>query len=358
MPNPLHDLIVRQIKLNGPITIATYMDLCLGHPEYGYYRKGNPVGAAGDFITAPEVSQLFGEMVGIWAADIIVKLGNPKKIYLCELGPGHGTLMKDVMRVLSKLGAAIEVHLVEISETLKAKQKNLLCFPRENGDLGDVSDPRLRGENKIIWHSSVETLPDDAPIIFIANEFFDALSFRQAVKTKVGWQEAVIGLNGDQLAFGLGSLLVGEDLPDAPENSVYEFSPARETMWEEIVARIKKQKGAALVIDYGHLEPKLVGTFQAVKNHQYANVLENPGEQDLTSHVDFSILKHLAQSVQVDHFTTQSEFLKIMGIEIRAENLAHSNPSLRENIMAGLRRLVHRDEMGQLFKVIGISKCT
>lgn len=338
MPNPLHDLIVRQIKLNWPITIATYMDLCLAHPEYGYYRTGNPVGAAGDFITAPEVSQLFGEMVGIWAADIIVKLGNPKKIYLCELGPGHGTLMKDVMRVLSKLGAAIEVHLVEISETLKAKQKEVL--------------------GQVVWHSSVETLPDDAPIIFIANEFFDALSFRQAVKTKVGWQEAVIGLNGDQLAFGLGSLLVGEDLPDAPENSVYEFSPARETMWEEIVARIDRQKGAALVIDYGHLEPKLVGTFQAVKNHRYANVLENPGEQDLTSHVDFSILKHLAKNVQIDHFTTQSEFLKIMGIEIRAENLAHSNPSLRENIMAGLRRLVHRDEMGQLFKVIGISKCT
>ncbi len=338
MPNPLHDLIVRQIKINGPITIATYMDLCLAHPEYGYYRTGNPVGAAGDFITAPEVSQLFGEMVGIWTADIIVKLGNPKKIYLCELGPGHGTLMKDVMRVLSKLGASIEVHLVEISETLKTKQKEVL--------------------GQVIWHETIDTLPGDAPIIFIANEFFDALSFHQAVKTKVGWQEAVIGLSGDQLAFGLGSLLVGEDLPDAPENSVYEFSPARETMWEEIVTRIDRQKGAALVIDYGHLEPKLVGTFQAVKNHRYANVLENPGEQDLTSHVDFSILKHLAKNVQIDHFTTQSEFLKIMGIEIRAENLAHSNPSLRENIMAGLRRLVHRDEMGQLFKVIGISKCT
>ncbi|PZP55325.1 MAG: methyltransferase [Micavibrio aeruginosavorus] len=337
MSNQLHDLIVRQIGLNGPITIANYMDLCLTHPDFGYYRKAYPVGAAGDFITAPEVSQLFGEMVGIWAADIIGKLGNPKKVILCELGPGRGTLMKDVLRVLSKLNLTIDVHLIEISDTLKAEQKQAL---------GDVR-----------WHEGIETLPDDAPIIFIANEFFDALSFRQAVKTKVGWQEAVIGLNGDQLAFGLGSLLRGNDLPDAPENSVYEFSPAREMAWEEITARVEKQKGAALVIDYGHLEPKLVGTFQAVKNHQYANVLENPGEQDLTSHVDFSILKHLTQGVQVDHFTTQSEFLKAMGIEIRAENLSGANPALRENIMAGLRRLIHRDEMGQLFKVIGISKC-
>ncbi len=338
MSSPLHDLIARQIRLNGPITIANYMDLCLCHPEHGYYRKGHPVGAAGDFITAPEVSQLFGEMVGIWAADIVMKLGNQRKIYLSELGPGNGTLMKDVMRVLSRLSVNIEIHLVEINEALRQKQRQVL---------GDVK-----------WHDDLSTLPQDAPIILIANEFFDALSFRQAVKTKAGWQEAVIGLQDDRLVFGLGGFLSGDDLPNASENSVYEFSPARERIWSEVVSRVTKQKGAALAIDYGHLEKRLTGTFQSVKNHQYANVLENPGEQDLTSHVDFSILKTLSKDVQIDHFSSQSEFLKSIGIEIRAENLCGSNPSSRDNIMAGLRRLIHRDEMGQLFKVIGISKCT
>lgn len=339
MSNKLYELIAAQIRLNGPVSVATYMDLCLSHPEYGYYRRRDPLGAAGDFITAPEISQLFGEMIGIWAADIVMKLGNPKKIILCELGPGRGTLMKDILRVLSKLpGLNIEVHLVEISEVLKEKQK---------AALGEIN-----------WHESVETLPADAPVIFIANEFFDALPFRQAVGTKAGWQEAVVGLQDDKFAFGLGYILTGSDMPEVAEGNVYEFSPTREAVWIQILERVHEQKGAILAIDYGHLEVKMGGTFQAVKNHAYANVLENPGEQDLTSHVDFAKLKQLAGDLQVDYFCTQGEFLENMGIEVRTENLAKSNPSLHDDIMAGSRRLVHSDEMGNLFKVIGISKCS
>ena len=339
MSNNLLDIIKTLISLNGPISVANYMDLCLGHPEFGYYRRRDPLGVAGDFITAPEVSQLFGEMVGIWAADMIIKLGNPKKIILCELGPGRGTLMKDVLRVLSSLpNLNIDVHLVEISETLREKQK---------AALGNVN-----------WHEDLESLPADAPVIFIANEFFDALPFRQAVGTRGGWQEAVIGIQDDKLAFGLGGILAGDDMPDAEPGRVFEFSQIREDVWANILSRIDNQTGAILAIDYGYLNPTFGGSFQAVKNHKYANVLENPGEQDLTSHVDFSILKRLADGLQVDHFTTQGEFLKAMGIEIRAEKLSQSNPSSSESIMAGLKRLIDKDQMGDLFKVIAVSKCS
>lgn len=336
MSNKLHDLITRQIELNGPISIATYMDLCLGHPEFGYYRSRDPLGIAGDFTTAPEISQLFGEMIGICIADLLMRMGNPQNIILCELGPGRGTLMSDVLRVLGKVpNVNIEVHLVETSEVLKQKQKEAL---------GNVH-----------WHASLDTLPTHAPVIFIANEFLDALPLRQVVKTRNGWQEGVVGLKDGKLVLGLGSVVNGVDLPEAKDGTIFEFSPAREAIWQEICTRIGNQKGAAFVIDYGHLETKTGNTFQAVKDHSFANPLENPGEQDLTSHVDFAKLGQLAKNLQIDYFTTQGEFLKNMGIEVRAEHLSAANPSQRDSLMVGLKRLIHRDEMGILFKVIGVS---
>lgn len=338
MSNKLHDLIVRQIEIGGPMTVAAYMDLCLAHPEWGYYRCKDPIGGKGDFTTAPEISQLFGEMIGIWVADLWIRLKNPSKLILCECGPGRGTLMKDILRVarqVSGLYDVLSVHLVETSDVLIEKQKALL-------------------DAKIEFHASLETLPSDAPIIILGNEFLDALPFRQLVRMKSAWQERVIGLQDGKLVFGLGGQVDGSDLPSAEEGEIFEFSPVRDAVWLEMMGRVKQQGGAALMIDYGYVARPKVSTFQAVRDHSYADVLENPGEHDLTSLVDFSRLKELAQDVGVDGPITQGAFLKNMGIEIRAQKLAELNPDKRDDIYSGLKRLTHRDDMGELFKVIAV----
>lgn len=320
------------------MSIAEYMDLCLAHPEFGYYRSRDPFGREGDFTTAPEISQLFGEMIGIWVATIWMHLNKPERIILCEFGPGRGTLMSDLLRVANVLGMKdkAEIHFVETSDFLIEKQKEA------------VTDAK--------WHSSIETVPQDAPVIFIGNEFLDALPIKQIVKTKEGWRERVVGLEHGKLVFGLGGALSGSDLPEAKENEIYEFSPARENIWMEICRRIEGQTGAALMIDYGYVEAKLGNTLQAVKNHSYAGVLENPGEQDLTSHVDFGKLKQIVDAVDLHGPVTQSEFLKSVGIEARAEKLIELNPDKSETIKSGLKRLIHRDGMGNLFKVIAVTK--
>ena len=335
MPNKLHDLIARQIELSGPLSVSAYMDICLSHPEYGYYRTRDPLGRDGDFITAPEVSQLFGEMIGIWIVDIWMKLGEPPKIILCEMGPGWGTLMADIIRVLSKAGVKASIHLVETGEVLRAKQKQVIA----NAE----------------WHSALENVPSDAPIIIIGNEFLDALPLRQLIKTKEGWRERVIGVENGKLVFGIGAGPYSLDIPDAKDGDIFEFSPVREHVWSDICARVRAQKGAALMIDYGYTETRTGTTFQAVQNHAYADVLENPGEQDLTSHVDFARLKELAKGLAISGPLTQGEFLKSLGIEIRAQKLSGLNPDKAESINAGLKRLIHRDEMGQLFKAIHVS---
>ncbi len=340
MPHKLHDLIVEHIQKSGPLSVAAYMDLCLAHPELGYYRRKDPLGVKGDFTTAPEISQLFGEMIGIWVADSWLKLGSPERLILVECGPGRGTLMADILRVAKKvpgLPEAISVQLIETSPALIEKQKDLLAGQR------------------ITWHAGLSTLPKDAPVIFIGNEFLDALPFYQVVKTAEGWRERMVTLENGKLIFALGPGLKEGDFPDAKEGGIFEFSPPRESIWADICARVKSQKGAALLIDYGHSETKIGDTFQAVKDHQFANVLENPGEQDLTSHVDFARLKSLAGDLKVWGPIPQMYFLKNIGIEVRAEKLSAANPDKNEMIATGLRRLTHRDEMGLLFKVIGIS---
>ena len=333
MSNELYKIIARHIETGGPISVAAYMDLCLMHPQYGYYRTRDPLGAAGDFITAPEISQLFGEMIGIWIADKWQSLGAPEKIILCELGPGRGTLMADIMRVVRKIPAletAVQVHLVEMNEVLIAEQAKKVTAK---------------------WHDTLDGVPTDAPIIIIGNEFLDALPFHQAVNGRDGWHERVIGLQEGKLTFGMGKSLSGSDLPVGDIGAIYEYSTARENIWQEILARVAGQGGGALLVDYGFDRAQLGSTFQAVSEHRFADALENPGTHDLTSHVDFYALKKLSPQARV---ITQGEFLSSMGIEVRAEQLSTLNPDKRDVIYEGMKRLVHPDQMGNLFKVIEV----
>ena len=338
MANPssskLLDLILRQIRVAGPLSVAAYMDLCLAHHEFGYYRRKDPLGVKGDFTTAPEISQLFGEMIGLWVVDAWQRLGSPPSIILCELGPGRGTLMQDISRIIGKLPElkqALSIHLIETSDVLIEKQK--------------VQVPDA------IFHASLQSLPTEVPVIFIGNEFLDALPFRQLIKTKDGWHERVIGDQEGKLVFGIGGAVPANNLPEAEEGSIFEFSPFRENVWADICERIKSQKGAALMIDYGYSDPQTLNTFQAVQNHQYANVLENPGEQDLTSHVDFAALARIAGDARI---ATQADFLKSMGIEVRAQRLATANPDQANDIYGGLHRLIDAEQMGTLFKTISV----
>ncbi len=351
----LENIIKSYIAERGPVSVAAYMDLCLNHPELGYYRRKDPLGAKGDFITAPEISQLFGEAIGIWVADAWIRLGKPEQFILCECGPGRGTLMQDVLRVLSKVSVVPEVYLIEVNPVLIEMQKVLLCHPREGGGLEkEKPDARLRGHDEIYWSNSLKGIPGSVPVVFISNEFLDALPFRQLAKAKDGWRERLIGVKDGRLAFGLGNIVTGVDLPDAKEGDVFEFSAARENAWSEICARLRAQRGAALTVDYGYSAPQTGNTFQAVKDHKFADVLDNPGEQDLTSHVDFAKLKLLSGGLDVNGPLTQREFLHGLGVEMRAEKLAQANPRLKDEIYSGLKRLTHRDEMGELFKAIAV----
>lgn len=344
MQNTLADIIKQQIEASGPISVEAYWNLCLAHPEYGYYMKQDPLGAAGDFTTAPEISQLFGEMIGIWVAEEWYRLGKPSKIHLVECGPGRGTLMADLLRVarmIPDFAASLHVHLVETSLTLIEKQRKALA------PLG-----RGLGEG-VQWHSSLETLPTDAPIIFIGNEFLDALPIRQYIRSGNDWRERLIGYDGKFL-FLLGNKVDVADLPDADEGAIFEVSPARQQVIADMTARIKKQSGSILMIDYGHAQSGTGDTFQALGKHKFANVLENQGDVDLTSHVDFArlALDVLNQELIIT-ICKQKEFLNRMGILSRAEQLRkNATPKQVEDINSALSRLTDDDQMGELFKVM------
>lgn len=336
----LFDLIKRRIETTGPISVADYMDLCLGHPQYGYYMSRDPFGEKGDFTTAPEISQMFGEMIGLWSADMWMKLGSPASFTFAECGPGRGTLMKDMLRacrIVPGFAAAAEIHLIETSPLLIEKQ-------RQN----------LVGYN-VTWNASIDALPEDKPLILIGNEFLDALPVHQAVMTGSGWRERRIGLRDDELIFGLGNTLLGDDMPDAPENEIYEYSPFQDAIWTNICDRIRQQRGAALVIDYGFTADATGDTLQAVKDHEYVSVFQSPGECDLTTHVNFARLQRLAHDLNIHGPVTQEIFLKDLGIELRAEKLITANPQMREKITSELQRLTARDQMGELFKVMHVS---
>jgi NADH dehydrogenase [ubiquinone] 1 alpha subcomplex assembly factor 7 len=339
---PLEAEIRRIIEVDGPISVARYMELCLAHPVHGYYVTRDPFGVEGDFITAPEVSQMFGELIGAWAATMWRLMGSPQRLNLVELGPGRGTLMADALRAAKALPGfpdALAVHLVETSPVLRAQQESRLA---------DVPVP-------ITWHSRIEEVPD-GPTIAIANEFVDALPVDQFVKDR-GWHLRMVGLADQQLAFVVAPDPVpGTDSVDAPTGTIAERRQDRAVAL--LARRIGQQGGAALVIDYGHVASGFGDTLQAVRRHKFADPLTDPGTADLTTQVDFAALARTAQreGATVHGPITQGAFLRRLGIEQRAVHLQqNATPQQAADIDTAVVRLTAPDQMGELFKVLAIA---
>ncbi len=319
------------------------MTWCLADPADGYYIKQDPFGRGGDFITAPEVSQLFGELIGGWLADAWRRIGAPSPVNLVEAGPGRGTLMADILRVASHQPGfrdAVQVHLVEISPVLRTVQQETLenCTANKN------------------WHDSLDSVPD-GPVLLVANEFFDALPIRQYVAGASGWRERRIGLTDTgELTFSLGPGTL--DLPKAPEGSIAEISPASLAVMERIADRIGRYGGAALVIDYGYSGPATGETLQAVRKHDYVGVLADPGDADLTAHVDFAALERACGDCDVTCHGPigQGEFLLALGLLERAGQLGHGkDETVQKSVQAAVERLAGPDQMGELFKVMAVT---
>jgi len=337
----------RQIEAAGPISVAEYMAACLGDPELGYYTTREPFGQGGDFITAPEISQVFGELIGLWAVATWEAMGSPARFVLAELGPGRGTLMADALRaarIRPGFLAAATVALVEISPRLRVAQAEAIA------PLG--IEP--------LWRDRVDDLPA-GPLIVIANEFFDALPVRQFVRTTEGWAERMVGLGEKgELVFGLRPMAggAGRDLPDAvPAGTVVELRPAATAVMSTLAGRIASDGGAALVIDYGYAEPGSGDTLQALYRQLYDGALSHPGEADLTAHVDFGALARAATEAgaSAHPILTQGEFLGLLGIADRVRALAAGqSPEDQRAIGVAAHRLVHPDAMGSLFKVLAI----
>lgn len=335
------------IAADGPIGIDRYMSLCLGHARHGYYMRRDPLGRAGDFTTAPEISQMFGELIGVWCAAAWQAMGAPSPLRLVEPGPGRGTLMADLLRaarVAPGVLDAVRIHLVEISPVLRQAQRDTLS----------------KSGAPIRWHARLEEVPA-GPMLLVANEFFDALPIRQFVRTGTGWHERQVGIDeAGKLAFGLApSPIPPSMLPAwakaAKPGEPIEISPARGQVAREIGARLAGMGGAALIVDYGHLRSATGDTLQAVKVHALDDVLEAPGDADLTSHVDFEALGlALRQGGAAVHGPlTQGEFLLAMGLAERAVALKRrADDNIRNDIEAAADRLAAEDQMGHLFKVI------
>jgi NADH dehydrogenase [ubiquinone] 1 alpha subcomplex assembly factor 7 len=347
---PLLGELRRLIAVEGPITIERYMALCLGHPVHGYYRTRDPLGAAGDFTTAPEISQIFGELLGLWTAEVWHGLGRPAAFRLVELGPGRGTLMADALRALKAAApdclAAADLHLVETSPTLRAAQARALANAAP------------------AWHDAIDTLPG-GPAIVLANEFFDALPVRQYQRTERGWCERRVGLDGDALAFGLSpdptpEIAARERTPQAAPGAILTLPAVALDLTRRIAGRLAREGGALLAIDYGDLYGGTADTLQAVARHRFADPLEAPGETDLTAQVDFAALARAAagEGAVVHGPVTQADFLLALGLAQRAERLAaRANPVQAAAVKAGADRLTDRTTrgMGHLFKVMGLA---
>jgi SAM-dependent MidA family methyltransferase len=354
-PGPLEAELRRIIESEGPIPVARYMALCLSHPRHGYYMRRDPLGAAGDFVTAPEISQMFGELIGLWAAAVWAQMNSPARILLVELGPGRGTLMADALRAAKAapaFRAALSVHLVEMSPALRQRQQETLAAARAEG-------------MSIDWHQDIAAIPD-APAIVVANEFFDALPIGQAIKQADGWRLRAVGLDlDDRLAFGLQPTAIPQfeasvpaALRGAASGAVYEWRS--EAVVAELAQRLSRFGGAALIIDYGHAECGLGDTLQAVRGHAFADPLAHPGDADLTAHVDFGALGRAAvrTGARVHGPVTQGDFLRRLGIEARAATLkSAANAAQIAAIDAALARLTGRGEgeMGALFKAMALS---
>ena len=335
----LRDLLARQIATDGPMSLADYMQTCLLHPDHGYYATRDPFGVSGDFITAPEVSQMFGELLGLCLAQTWMDQGQPDA-YLAELGPGRGTLMKDILRATARIpNFPRKAVLVEASAHLRSVQAQTLA-----------------GED-VDWVEHASALPD-GPVLLIANEFFDALPIRQFVRGHKGWSERRVGLQNDALSFGLTEDnrvdALSDRLADTGVGDVVEVCASAMPIMNEIAARIS-QGGAGIIVDYGDWR-SLGDTFQALENHAPVDPLTNPGQADLTAHVDFAALSGAAAPCKVSPMTPQGVLLERLGITARAQALAQNlqGEPLDQHIAAH-RRLTHPSEMGTLFKAIALT---
>ena len=336
---PLEARLLARIAADGPISVADYMAECLLDPEHGYYATRDPLGRAGDFTTAPEISQMFGELAGLALGQAWLDQGRPAPFTFAELGPGRGTLMADALRALRAVPGfldAARLHLVEASPALRARQREAL------------------GGQDVTWHERVDELPD-APLFLVANEFFDALPIRQFQRDGDLWRERRVGVREGRLAMGLAGPApqpaLAHRLAGTAEGDVVEICPAAPAIAAAIGRRIADQGGAALVIDYGGWGGT-GDTLQAVRGHRYADPLEAPGEADLTAHVDFAALAQATPSAR-SRLTPQGVFLERLGITARAQALARGlTGAALERHVAAHRRLTHPEEMGTLFKCI------
>ncbi len=337
----LEDLLIARIAAQGPMTVAEYMAECLLHPRYGYYATQDPLGARGDFITAPEISQMFGELIGLCLAQAWFDQGRPTPFTLAEAGPGRGTLMADLLRAAAQVPGfvdAAQITLIEASKPLRAIQTETLA------------------EYEVAWVEGFDALPDQ-PLFFVANEFFDALPIRQFLRDGAQWRERQVGLSDGRLSFGVGPAqpqpALDHRLEDTRDGDLIEDCAAAAPAMDAVGRRIMEQGGVGLIIDYGDWR-SLGDTLQAVQKHGPVDPLTTPGRADLTAHVDFEALAQATPS-KFTRVTPQGVFLERLGITQRAQALAAKlgGDSLDQLIQAH-RRLTHPDEMGQLFKVMGL----
>jgi NADH dehydrogenase [ubiquinone] 1 alpha subcomplex assembly factor 7 len=345
--SPLAESLANRIARGGPITVADYMAAALGDLEHGYYRRADPLGAAGDFITAPEISQLFGELIGAWLIDCWEQAGRPPRVNLVELGPGRGTLMADIMRVARQVPEwlnAVRIHLVEINPRLRQAQAAVLSGHAPH------------------WHEAFATVPE-GPVMLVANEFLDALPIRQLVFWNGAWRERLVDWSA-QSGFGFVpsaetsplSLLVPAGIAPA-QGAVYELSPAIIAAGTEVARRVMAHGGAALFIDYGRGASGTGESLQAVHAHKMTDVLENPGEADLSAHVDFAMLGRVARNAgaAVAGPVGQGAFLNALGIGIRADRLKRGlSDAAAESLDQAVARLTGPEAMWQLFKALAI----
>ena len=332
----LPERLARAITLGGPIPVAQFMAAANAH----YYGSRDPLGAAGDFVTAPEISQIFGELIGLWLADLWDRAGRPAVCY-AELGPGRGTLATDALRAMAKAGLTPPVHFVETSPALRAAQE------------AAVPDAQ--------WHEDVTTLPTDLPLLIVANEFFDALPVYQLVRRGAAWHERLVACQDTMFLPIAGKPVPDEIVPkalrDAAPGSIIESSPASVAIVRALAKRLAAQGGAALIVDYGYDGPAVGETLQAVKRHGFANPFDAPGAHDLTAHVDFATLAGMAElsGAAVHGPVPQGDFLGLLGIAERTAMLARAHPDRGPELAEAHRRLTHPSEMGALFRAMALT---
>jgi NADH dehydrogenase [ubiquinone] 1 alpha subcomplex assembly factor 7 len=350
--------IVRRIRREGPLSIAAYMAIALHDPEAGYYASRDPFGAAGDFVTAPEISQMFGELIGACVIDFWRRIGRPDPVILAELGPGRGTLMADLLRAsraAPEFRRALRLILVEASPVLRREQRGRLA----------AAEPEVAP----VFADSIDGLPD-GQLLLVANEFLDALPIRQLVRGRNGWTERFVALEtgsepeAERLIFVEGpespalALLIPAGLRDAPSGTVVEICPAAAALAASLGKRLACQPGMALFIDYGYFPSRPGATLAALRRHEAVSILDAPGEADLSAHVDFAAFAEAATASGVASYgpVPQREFLLALGAEARLMALSrHATPEQREALESGLARLIDPAQMGNLFKVLALT---